>query len=157
MKKVAALLIIFSTPAWSQEPTVIFGASQTSPGVYDETIITQPQNAPNPLGNPIVAPQAIDNSNNAASKAENNSSTMQPNSISPQQDTGTQPQNIINQSAPQNPAPFSISPSQQQNQIENTLYQGGDRIYDIQSYPLKDIKTITEPNVDPTITTYPEY
>ena len=63
----------------------------------------------------------------------------------------------INQFSAQNPKPFSISPQQEQNEIENTLYEGGNRIYDVQSFPLKDIKTITEPNIDPTISTYPEY
>lgn len=63
----------------------------------------------------------------------------------------------IHQISNQNPKPFSISPQAEQNQIENTLYEGGNRIYDVQSFPLKDIKTITEPNLDPTISTYPEY
>ncbi len=63
----------------------------------------------------------------------------------------------IHQISEQNPKPFSISPQAEQNQIENTLYEGGNRIYDVQSFPLKDIKTITTPNIDPTISTYPEY
>ena len=63
----------------------------------------------------------------------------------------------IHQISPQNPKPFSISPKAEQNEIENTLYEGGNRIYDIQSFPIKDLKTITEPNIDPTISTYPEY
>ena len=63
----------------------------------------------------------------------------------------------IHQISEQNPKPFSVSPQAEQNQIENTLYEGGNRIYDVQSFPLKDIKTITTPNIDPTISTYPEY
>ncbi len=63
----------------------------------------------------------------------------------------------INQFSPQNPKPFSISPQKEKNEIENTLYEGGGRIYDVQSFPVNDIKTITEPNIDPTISTYPEY
>ena len=63
----------------------------------------------------------------------------------------------INEWLEQNPKPFSISPQKEQNEIENTLYEGGNRIYDVQSFPIKDIKTITEPNIDPTISTYPEY
>ena len=63
----------------------------------------------------------------------------------------------VHQISPQNPKPFSISPQAEQNKIENTLYEGGNRIYDVQSFPLKDIKTITEPNLVPTISTYPEY
>ncbi|MBP5615720.1 MAG: hypothetical protein J6X42_04135 [Alphaproteobacteria bacterium] len=63
----------------------------------------------------------------------------------------------IEQWSPQNPKPFSISPEAQKDEIENTLYEGGDRIYDVQSFPIKDIGIITKPNIDPTISTYPEY
>lgn len=57
-------------------------------------------------------------------------------------------------SGKQTEAHFSF---EEQNEIENTLYEGGNRIYDVQSFPINDIKTITEPNIDPTISTYPEY
>lgn len=151
MKKlVVAALIIYSSSAWSQEPTIIYGASKTAPDVSDEFTVTQPENAENPLGNPIVVP--------FNSAADTSTQTM-PDQTQPQTAPlpDQTPSRIINQKAPQNPAPFSINPQQEKSQIENTLYEGGDRIYDVQSYPLKDINTITEPNIDPTITTYPEY
>ena len=85
---------------------------------------------------------------------------------SPSEPTKTPSVNVQHQNEPskkvdewseQNPKPFSISPQKQESEIENTLYEGGDRIYDVQSYPIKDIQTITEPNIDPTITNYPAY
>ena len=68
-----------------------------------------------------------------------------------------EPLKKVDEWSEQNPKPFSISPQKQESEIENTLYEGGDRIYDVQSYPIKDIQTITEPNIDPTITNYPAY
>ena len=131
--------------ALAQSPTVVYGESETAPGVWDSYLVEQPENAPNPLGNPIPVEENTDPINVAGPQTE--SETMH----------NIAPLNEINQNATQDPAPFSESPTQEQNQIENTLYEGGNRIYDVQSFPLKDIKTITEPNVDPTITTYPEY
>lgn len=149
MKRFAALLISIPTIVFAQEPTVVFGASQSAPGVYDEYTVSQPENSPNPLGDPIVAPQPVEQ--------QSSSQPSDANTDTPTTSTPEDQPNVVKQSSPQDPAPFSVSPQQEQNQIENTLYQGGNRIYDIQSYPLQDIKTITEPNINPTITTYPEY
>ena len=134
-----------SFPAFAQTPTVVYGASETAPDTPDSYLLIQPKDSPNPLGNPI--PDEM----NAVQPDVQNQPTATPNPVK------SIPINEINQSAAQNPPPFSQSPEQEQNQIENTLYEGGNRIYDVQSYPINDVKTITEPNIDPTITTYPEY
>ena len=42
-------------------------------------------------------------------------------------------------------------------QIQDTLYESGNRIYDVQSYPASDIRTIEQPNVNSTISTVPSY
>ncbi len=142
MKKTFIISLLFTFPALAQTPTIVYGSAETASGKPDTYIVTQPANAPNPLGNPIVvAPQT---------QYETPSLQTQPIAEKPQPD-------IINQSAPQNPAPFSESPKQENSQIQNTLYQGGNRIYDVQSFPLSDVKTVTEPNIQPTISTYPEY
>lgn len=142
-------LLLYMTNAQAQLPTMVYGASETAPNEPDSYFLEQPENAPNPLGNPIINEQSpSQNQTPNTAGPENPISDTTPESS---------PLNEINQSAPQNPAPFSETPKQEQNQIENTLYEGGNRIYDVQSYPLNDIKTITEPNIDPTITTYPEY
>ncbi len=136
-----------SFPAFAQSPTVIYGASETAPDTPDSYLLIQPKDSPNPLGNPIP-----DEMNDVQSDSQN-----LPMATQSQQSDKAAPINEINQSEAQNPPPFSQSPEQEQNQIENTLYEGGNRIYDVQSYPINDVKTITEPNIDPTITTYPEY
>lgn len=136
-----------SFPAFAQSPTVVYGASETAPDTPDSYLLIQPKDSPNPLGNPIP-----DEMNDVQSDSQN-----LPMATQSQQSDKAAPINEINQSEAQNPPPFSQSPEQEQNQIENTLYEGGNRIYDVQSYPINDVKTITEPNIDPTITTYPEY
>lgn len=144
MKKTFIISLFFAFPALAQSPvpTIVYGAAETASGTTDSYMVTQPADAPNPLGNPIViTPQT---------------QYEAPSAPTPQTAEKPQP-NIINQSAPQNPAPFSETPKQESSQIQNTLYQGGDRIYDVQSFPIKDVKTITEPNIQPTISTYPEY
>lgn len=144
MKKAFIASLLFTLPALAQSPapTVVYGAAANADGKEDTYIVTQPADAANPLGNPIViGPQ-----------------TQYETPSAPTPQTVEEPQlNTINQSAPQNPPPFSETPKQESSQIQNTLYQGGNRIYDVQSYPINDIKTITEPNIQPTISTYPEY
>ena len=143
MIKLVVFMIILSINALAQEPTIVFGASELPDKQKDSFMITQPENAPNPLGNPIVY---VPN-NQDQEQLPVNVKTPQKNLANKE----------IYQTEEQNPKPFSTSPQSLKNQIENTLYQGGDRIYDVQSYPIQDINKITEPNIQPTITTYPEY
>lgn len=142
MKKTIIASLLFSFSAFAQTPTIVYGSAETAEGGQDAYIVAQPADAPNPLGNPIViSPQ-----------------TQYETPLSPTPaPTEKTRSDIINQSTPQNPAPFSETPKQENSQIQNTLYQGGNRIYDVQSYPINDVKTITEPNIQPTISTYPEY
>jgi len=149
MKKTVFIFLLYSTAAMAgQSPTVIYGASERGPNEPDQILVIQPADAPDPFGEPIV---------NVPASGPRLASPQPSADFSAQPNTAPQIPTQINQSAEQDPKPFSETPAQQQNQIQNTLYEGGNRIYDIQSYPLKDIKTITEPNIDPTITTYPEY
>ena len=153
MKKIIVLLLLSVYPASAQTPTVVYGAAETAVGNENQFMVIQPENAPNPLGNPIVTPPDTQTTIPAATSQE---IPQQQSTVSTQ--NKRQPaENVINQTAEQNPEPFSETPQQEQNQIQNTLYQGGNRIYDVQSFPINDIKTITEPNIQPTITTYPEY
>lgn len=146
MKKIFLLTVVFAFPAFAQTPTptIVYGAASAASGNQDSYVVVQPENAPNPLGNPIVttpqspAEQPLSATKSAPESARSNINT-------------------VNQTAPQNPEPFSESPKDENSQIQNTLYQGGNRIYDVQSFPVNDIKTITEPNIQPTISTYPEY
>lgn len=150
MIKLIAFICLYSTITHAQTPTVVFGASELPNHEPDSFLVVQPEGAPNPLGNPIVTvPQ-----NNISPDKEQNQDLNQSNNVSDVQNLN---QNQIEQISEQNPQPFSSTPEQLQNKIENTLYQGGNRIYDIQSFPVKDIKEITKPNIQPTITDYPDY
>ena len=138
MLKIMAVLMLMIFEVRAENTVDIFGAANTPSGKQNEAQISfEEENTPvfvineNP---PALKP-----------KAEEKNKRVQ---IEPKE---------IHQLSEQDPKPFSISPQAEQNEIENTLYEGGDRIYDVQSFPLKDIKTITEPNIDPTISTYPEY
>lgn len=148
MIKLITFITLLSTSAYAQTPTIVYGASELPDKTHDSVILAQPENAPNPLGNPIVVPENVYSTGNTTSgqiSLENNCLQKNDKSYS------------IQQTSEQNPPAFSETPQELKNKIENTLYQGGDRIYDIQSYPINDIKEITEPNIQPTITTYPEY
>ena len=67
------------------------------------------------------------------------------------------PQGAIQESLPQNPSVSLETPQQVNSQIQNTLYEAGGRIYDVQSYPDSDVSQIEEPNINPTISTVPSY
>ena len=98
--------LFYATSVHAQTPTIVYGASETAPNEPDSYLLEQPDNAPNPLGNPI------------------------PEFMPQNQESAT------NIAGPENTPKTSAS----EPQIEGEINQ-----------------TITEPNVDPTITTYPEY
>ena len=148
MIKLITFITLLSTYTYAQTPTIVYGDSELPDKTHDSVILVQPENAQNPLGNPIVVPENLYNTESAISEK-----TIPAKNNIPQNHKAVS----IQQISEQNPPAFSETPQELQNKIENTLYQGGDRIYDIQSYPLNDIKKITEPNIQPTITTYPEY
>lgn len=62
---------------------------------------------------------------------------------------------ITNQLATVNPS--NMNPVDYEDEIENTIYQSGDRLIIIQSIPIKYIKEATEPNIQPTISDYPAF
>ena len=137
----AFLFFMMMSTEVNASETTIQGSAQTADGKRVEYQMVLPSNDtyapyPNVVRNEPEEPQSAPASNPAVQN-ENNHELIQ--------------------WSEQNPKPFSISPQKEQNEIENTLYEGGDRIYDVQSYPINDIKTITEPNIDPTITNYPSY
>lgn len=126
-------------------PPTIYGSANLGHGKKDSFLLEQSDNN-NPLGNPLIS----DSHQNQASFQQQQ--PLQANAFSLPQPR------IIKENLPQNP---KISPQESpQNinkQIQNTLYESGGRIYDIQSYPTSDINYIEQPNVGNTITTYPAY
>ena len=132
--------------ASSAMPTEIIGSAASPSGNRNEIIVTQPQDISNPFG--YTAPEEI---------------TLPPqNQTQPQQaspphvQTATQAPTILtNQFATINPD--KINPLDYKDKIENTIYQTGDRLIIIQSIPIKYIKRATEPNIQPSINTFPSF
>ena len=122
----------------------VYGSANGGNG-HRNSILLEQNNEENPLGNPIemydnIAPQI------QSEKAVSEQSAL---SI---------PKSVIQENLPQNPKiSAQESPQVVNQQIQNTLYESGGRIYDIQSYPATDINEIEKPNLNPTITTYPAY
>lgn len=144
-----ASMIITSTP---NEPTEIIGSAATPDGERNEITVEQPQNAPNPFG--YVAPNEEYKSLLTEEQEEAASAPQQkPQSTAPQ--TNPQINKLISQSSTVNPT--DMNPLHYQNQIENTIYQDGNRLIDVQSIPLKDISAAVQPNIQPEITDYPAF
>ena len=115
-------------------PTVVMGEAQNPNGSENVFIVAQPEDAPNPLGDPIVG-------NNQEAK------TVINNDIDA---TGAETKSTENQQ-PQNA-------EQAGKDFENTLLEANGRVYDVQSYPEGDLPlmdnsanpdTIYSPNVNP--------
>lgn len=127
----------------------VYGEAQTADGGENSFEVEQPNGNDNPLGNPIVNPD--ENMSVPEGLPKKEFSGVQPLMTQPV------PQNVIQENLPQNPAVSSETPQQTANQIQNTLYESGGRIYDVQSYPDSDVNQIEEPNINPTISTVPSY
>ena len=124
-------------------PVIVYGASAKAPGEKDEIVLEQASGNDNPLGNPIVADcDSLGSEQNYI--------------VIPGGHQISAKQAMLKQASPQNP-PLNAanSPQKVNNEIQNTLYESGGRIYDLQSYPDKDIKTIEQPNISKAITNYP--
>lgn len=118
-----------------ESPTLVYGASKKSSKESDEVLIEQPANAANPLGNPIV-----------------DDSTLEENPFAPKEsaETVTKSETSSSKTVESNTAPNNDYQNNPQ-QIDNTLYESGNRIYDLQSYPVEDVNKVMQPNIQPTI------
>lgn len=141
MRVLLFLLLIISSGVCAADEVEIYGKANTKSGQPAKAVMEFEENTPPPV---ILMPSFYE----PEAKKTANPETANDATIKKKR---------IEQWSPQNPKPFSISPEKQKDEIENTLYEGGDRIYDVQSFPIKDIGIITKPNIDPTISTYPEY
>lgn len=138
-----------------ENPTIIYGASETAPGVSDAVEVIQKDGAPNPLGNPIITPD----SQQAPKTSE--SGLIDENKVdfndSDYQQNNTPKTFQINETSQQNPSiQDEPNPAELNNKIQNTMYESGGRIYDIQSYPDTDVQKMESPE-QPTIDNYPAY
>ncbi len=132
---------VIETLANENSETVVFGEAQNANGSVNEVLLEQPQNAGNPLGDPI--PDYVPQTNNQQ--------------IIHAQATPLQDISGVSQVSEQNPSDSQMTPAQMNNEIQNKLYQEGNRIYDVQSYPASDLETINKNGQDEAITNYPAY
>ena len=144
---------VLNSEVTPNEDTMVYGEAATPNGGEDAAIVAQPENAPNPLGNPIVDANAAPNAAPAAMPQQS-----APDAAGTPVDAVKElPAGVVNQISEQNP---SISqepnPADMNNKIQDTLYESGNRIYDIQSYPASDINQLESP-AQPTIDNYPAY
>lgn len=133
-------------PATSS-PVVVYGNANLGEGNHNTFLLKQP-NAENPLGNPIQV-----KSNNQAQGSQSEVDIKQASVSVP---IPQEAPKMVQENLPVNP---QLSPQETpqivNKQIQDTLYESGGRIYDLQSYPISDIDYIETPNIQPTITTYP--
>lgn len=139
-------------PVESTQPTVVFGAAQKKGGGENEALIEQNPNGGNPLGNPLVVePQPT-----GVSAAKDLNDVSQNRQVHSPTNTEAEKSGIkpIEQSSEQGELkPWQEPLPQPSDKIENELYQSGNDIIDVQAYPIKDVSTVTEPNLQPRIIT----
>ena len=146
---ILSTLILNATPG---EPTEIIGSAATADGGRNEIVVEQPQDSLNPFGSYPQSQETLPAQNIPASP---DTATDSPNPPSTAQTLKPDITPLVNQSATVNPT--DMNPLDYQNKIENTIYQDGDRLIDVQSIPLKDISSAVQPNIQPTITDYPAF
>ena len=146
---ILSTLILNATPG---EPTEIIGSAATADGGRNEIVVEQPQDSLNPFGS-YPQPQEISPAQNFPASPDTAADSPNPHSAAQTPKPDITP--LVNQSATVNPT--DMNPLDYQNKIENTIYQDGDRLIDVQSIPLKDISSAVQPNIQPTITNYPAF
>lgn len=143
---IISTLILSAEP---DQPTEIIGSAATPDGSRNEITVEQPQNSFNPFG--YIAPTTpgeptvIGND----SPLQNQSSNTVP--------LPSHPTPLISQISTTNPQEMDENPLDYQNKIENTIYQDGNRLLDVQSVPINDINQALTPNIQPTISNYPSW
>lgn len=129
-------------------PTEVFGAAANASGGVNTDLVEQAADAQNPLGNPLDTESTSQSQSQSAVSVEPvPSQNAQPVSAP------TEPQiKPISQTSEQGILhPGELALPQPSTRIENELYQSGNDIIDVQAYPIDDVSTVTEPNIQPTI------
>ena len=140
------MLILSSEP---NQPTEIIGSAATPDGGRNEIFVKQPQDTIDPFG--YIAPEP-----------QEPPTVITPNNKPPQQVSSitslpNAPQPLVSQTSTTDPAEMEQNPLDYQNKIENTIYQDGTRLLDVQSIPIKDIQKALTPNIQPTVSNYPAW
>ena len=122
--------------------TVVYGAAKTPSGKENVFEIEQPENAPNPLGNPIVGEDDAPAAGESAQEIP----------AQPVPETQKQPKVLARDAVGEAMGAGEI-PLPENGKIENELYQQGNDIIDVQAFPIKDVDEVTTPNTQPAIVT----
>lgn len=146
------LLTALIITAADGEPTEVIGTAAQPDGERKEVIIEQPEDDLYPFG--YIAPSNPSQPTVVSPPESASSATL---SVSEPQPEQTAPALLPLVSQSSEVYPQDRNPLDYRNQIDNTLYQEGNRLIDVQSIPLKDIRTATEPNIQPTVTDYPSW
>ena len=107
-------------------PTIVEAEAATATGGRNISIVEQPAGAPNPLGNPIVGPYVAPRAYNAADAS---------GQINNNQQATTQMQSTQTMGAWQEAKKMG-------KEFSNTLSEEGGQIYDLQTFPVQDVKLI---------------
>lgn len=133
----------------NQIPTMVYGEAENAVGGENAVLVKQAPNGANPLGNPINTDNQGENSW-AETPQEMNEGMQNQAPILPKE-------GVFNDISQQNPSVSSEpDPAALSDKIQNTMYESGGRIYDIQSYPDSDVGKMESPE-QPTIDNYPAY
>lgn len=116
-------------------PTIVIGKSKRPDGTTDEVVVEQPDNNVNPLGNPL--PEVIEEPGRPATL---------PTGIKQASPAVAAPQ-AAEQALPDNNA----SAEDLGKQFQNTLMEANGMVYDVQAYPVQDLKAIGNPSNPETI------
>lgn len=129
-------------------PTIVRGEAQNADGSETRFEVEQNPDDGNPLGAPIV------DSAPTTPVSSSGINPMVPTDVVKKKTISNKGIAPIVQSAGQGiEKPWQEPLPQPSDKIENELYQSGNDIIDVQAYPIKDVSTVTEPNIQPTIIT----
>ncbi len=171
MKKIllcTSALVLLSTSALAQNitdtvtmqedmqinstPTEVFGAAANASGGVNSDFVEQSADAPNPLGSPLDTQEDVSQSSQNLAPENNLPSQEKPSESSNNPMPATPQIKPIQQESQQGILqPGELALPQPSTRIENELYQSGNDIIDVQAYPINDVSTVTEPNIQPTI------
>ncbi len=125
----------------AEAPTVVYGSAQTASGGEDTFVVEQPDNAPNPLGDPLPEPQTPRKDYTLEQNRPSQQAAAENSVVAPA--LGNGPQGV--------PVVGPDSAQELGNQFQNTLTEANGMVYDVQAFPEADMPVISNPSDPETI------
>ena len=135
-------------------PTLVYGSAQTASGGEDTFVVEQPDNAPNPLGDPLPEPQTPPEDYTLEQNQPSQQTAAENSTAAPALGNGPQGVPAVGQNAngPQGvPVVGPDSAQELGNQFQNTLTEANGMVYDVQAFPEADMPVISNPSNPETI------